>query len=220
MTKTYFGVASVLALAIAAPANAATDICSGRDQQCALPQTDANILLTSGTNLTEVQGSFNGGGASAAGVFTSTSDRLNADASTQATISSAVDARLNNLTFSLLNGSTFMTATFNLFTGQISGIPVTITGFNANGTQITESFTLVNGSNNFGLVGTGGDRFTALSLSSTIGVPDFRQLRLGGVNQVAAPVPEPGTWALMLIGFGAVGLALRRTRPVRIIRAA
>ncbi len=38
---------------------------------------------------------------------------------------------------------------------------------------------------------------------------------LGGratVNQVAAAVPEPGTWAMMLLGFGAAGAALRRSR--------
>lgn len=29
-------------------------------------------------------------------------------------------------------------------------------------------------------------------------------------NDVTAPVPEPDTWALMLIGFGAVGYAMRR----------
>lgn len=30
----------------------------------------------------------------------------------------------------------------------------------------------------------------------------------------AAPVPEPATWALMLVGFGALGSALRRRRTV------
>ncbi len=32
--------------------------------------------------------------------------------------------------------------------------------------------------------------------------------RIGGLG-----VPEPGTWALMLLGFGGLGLALRRRRP-------
>lgn len=31
---------------------------------------------------------------------------------------------------------------------------------------------------------------------------------------ISAPVPEPGTWALMLLGFGAVGYSLRRRRSV------
>jgi hypothetical protein len=30
------------------------------------------------------------------------------------------------------------------------------------------------------------------------------------INAVAAGVPEPGTWMMMLLGFGAVGLTLRR----------
>ena len=33
--------------------------------------------------------------------------------------------------------------------------------------------------------------------------------------QVANPVPEPATWAMMLAGFGAVGFALRRRERVR-----
>nr|WP_314446946.1 DUF4394 domain-containing protein [uncultured Sphingomonas sp.] len=32
---------------------------------------------------------------------------------------------------------------------------------------------------------------------------------------IGAPVPEPGTWALMLLGFAAIGTALRRRSPVR-----
>ena len=37
----------------------------------------------------------------------------------------------------------------------------------------------------------------------------------GTINVQAAPnVPEPATWALMMLGFGAVGWQLRRRRPV------
>lgn len=32
------------------------------------------------------------------------------------------------------------------------------------------------------------------------------------VRQATAPVPEPSTWLLLMVGFGAVGAALRRTR--------
>ena len=31
----------------------------------------------------------------------------------------------------------------------------------------------------------------------------------------APPVPEPGTWALMLVGFGGIGVAMRRSRKSR-----
>lgn len=31
-------------------------------------------------------------------------------------------------------------------------------------------------------------------------------------DRIVAPVPEPGTWAMMLLGFGAIGAAFRRRR--------
>jgi hypothetical protein len=33
-----------------------------------------------------------------------------------------------------------------------------------------------------------------------------------GVTEFSAPVPEPGTWMMMLAGFGLAGMALRRSR--------
>jgi hypothetical protein len=35
---------------------------------------------------------------------------------------------------------------------------------------------------------------------------------LGGLALTPSSVPEPGTWAMMLLGFGAVGAAMRRNR--------
>jgi len=47
------------------------------------------------------------------------------------------------------------------------------------------------------------------ALASFLAFPD------GGVNVAAVfnAVPEPATWALMILGFGAAGTALRRRRP-------
>lgn len=36
-------------------------------------------------------------------------------------------------------------------------------------------------------------------------------------GQIQAAVPEPGTWAMMLIGFGGMGVALRRRRSATMI---
>lgn len=64
------------------------------------------------------------------------------------------------------------------------------------------------------------------ALFSFLGDGSSSQLQFagGGVNNVdgvidnvlfttsaVAPVPEPGTWAMMLLGFGAVGFAMRRS---------
>jgi hypothetical protein len=38
------------------------------------------------------------------------------------------------------------------------------------------------------------------------------QFPAGEIRGQLAPVPEPSTWAMLLFGFAAVGLALRRGR--------
>ncbi|WP_237219995.1 PEPxxWA-CTERM sorting domain-containing protein [Sphingomonas arenae] len=37
---------------------------------------------------------------------------------------------------------------------------------------------------------------------------------------VVSAVPEPGTWAMMLLGFGAIGFSMRRRRQVHLMQAA
>ena len=45
--------------------------------------------------------------------------------------------------------------------------------------------------------------------------PSTGAVASGNLTFQVAPVPEPGTWAMMLLGFGAIGLAMqRRRRPV------
>jgi hypothetical protein len=66
----------------------------------------------------------------------------------------------------------------------------------------------------------GGQLFTGTTASPTFGAGTY-SLLLGGdtdfaatlrIVEVAASVPEPASWAMMLAGFGVVGYAMRRRR--------
>ena len=48
-----------------------------------------------------------------------------------------------------------------------------------------------------------------------LGTPGTQNGSFGGsvAFQAASAVPEAGTWAMMLLGFGAVGFSIRRKRP-------
>ncbi|QNN64339.1 PEPxxWA-CTERM sorting domain-containing protein [Sphingomonas rhizophila] len=60
--------------------------------------------------------------------------------------------------------------------------------------------------------------WTAISEVTQIGFTSSRgTYRLDDITVLAAPplpAPEPGTWAMMLLGFGAIGAGLRRRRQL------
>jgi hypothetical protein len=68
--------------------------------------------------------------------------------------------------------------------------------------------TIGSGQNKFTLSGSG---ITSLAFTFDPGVSTARQFRVDGVSNVPA-VPEPATWAMMLLGFGFVGGAMRATK--------
>jgi hypothetical protein len=68
---------------------------------------------------------------------------------------------------------------------------------------------LGNGQNKFRLAATGSDFIHTLAFTFTgSGIDDIRQIRV----KETGTVPEPATWALMIVGFGGMGAALRRRR--------
>ena len=103
--------------------------------------------------------------------------------------------------FNLSNAIDAMQTLTLTFTGSQSG---------------TFTSTLGSGSNFFSGLATGGDFFTKISFDATgVGTRDLRQVRVSGI--VTAPtsaVPEPATWAMMLIGFGLIGSYMRRRKTV------
>ena len=71
------------------------------------------------------------------------------------------------------------------------------------------------------LLGNGGGT-NYVSLDSNNASSIWNNQGFAGVTftRIGAAVPEPGTWALMLFGFGAAGLALRSRRKRTVVRAA
>jgi hypothetical protein len=212
MRKTILPVLAGFAAAMmATPASAAEVLCFrvGNDTpQCA--QTDTNVLLTGTTSNGAIETNFNGSGA-VTGQFTSSTDTLIMGASGQAVVTAA-DNTLTQLTFQLLS-STFTTATFNLVgTGTIA-FDGFVFGIGADGTDFVRAITTAGNSGLLGITGDAGERFTGFSLTATSGsLQAVEQVRLAGVQSITTAVPEPGTWAMMLVGFGGIGVTMRRRR--------
>ncbi|URD60423.1 PEPxxWA-CTERM sorting domain-containing protein [Sphingomonas sp. KRR8] len=195
--------------AVATPAQAAITLCSN-GAGCLSGTTNVNLNAYPDTGSASVTGTVGIGGPLV--TFTSTDGLLdtNPGAATvfRAGFSPNSGPLLTQLTFTVAGG--FTAAEFNLENGSPRSFIVTLIDTFDVATQIT--LTNANGSNIFNITGNSpGQVFTSASFSTTdgAGFNDLKQLRL-----VLAPgaVPEPGTWALMLLGFGGMGMAMRRSR--------
>lgn len=85
-------------------------------------------------------------------------------------------------------------------------------GYNVSGNNVSPYSTVINSSSLFGNVWVIG-----ASRSNPDNIADG--FKLASVN-VTAAVPEPSSWALMLLGFGAIGVASRRQRKAVLVRQA
>jgi hypothetical protein len=189
--------------AFASPASAAIEVQTGGG----FVQPSENVLTNTSQTANSVQGYTNQTNTSV--TVTSTSDVISTTASQGQARFTPVDGSLDQGTIFLTNGSTFTQAEFNLFNAlpQTTLVDIFING------AFYQQFSLnANGENYFGFNATGGDVFTSIGFNTNgTGVVDLRQVRIGGI-QAAAAVPEPATWALMLLGFGGMGVAMRRNR--------
>jgi hypothetical protein len=171
---------------------------------CVSGTTNVNLGTFNAPGATTVTGTVGIGGPEVD--FTSANGLLETNTGA-ATIFTASGALLSQLTFTLLSGS-FTAAEFNLENGSIKALDITL--WASDGTSKVVSITNANGSNVFDIIGTAGETYTGASFTTTApnGFADFKQLRL----VLAAPVPEPATWGMMLLGFAGIGMALRRSR--------
>lgn len=198
-------------------ANAGAFVCSNTGAPSPLPACPHigvdNVLVTTGTGLT-VSGSTHGG---ANVTYSAAGQSITGEANGQATVG-ATDGTTNFLQF-MLTGGTFYFATFNV--SPLSGnaaneaTSLTITFLTALGSQTVTIDT--NGNNDLGVYSDNGTQFSGLSFTTGLNqaggatyFSDLRQLRLAETG--VTPTPEPGTWMMMLLGFGAVGFGMRRRR--------
>ena len=185
--------------ALATPAEAAIVVCS---QGTSCLDNTTTVNLGAFTNAPIVTGNVGIGGPLVS--FNSTDGNLSTN-NGAATVFRADGNLLTNLTFTILTG--FTGAEFNLEKGSPSSFLVTLT--DSGGDVFSQTLTSLNGSNFFNVVAPAGTFYTSATFNSTGGgFADFKQLRV----TAAAAVPEAATWAMMLLGFGAIGLALRRSR--------
>ncbi len=81
-----------------------------------------------------------------------------------------------------------------------------ITMTTSDGSSLTETVDGMGGASFFGWTGTGITSFT-LSSDNDFATGDFFSAAV-----VAATAPEPASWTLMLLGFGALGGSIRTSR--------
>lgn len=94
---------------------------------------------------------------------------------------------------------------FNVFRGQFD-IDLIYDGTTLIGTSLIGQSQPSSGCTNSAICRTELITFSARSFAVTLTDTST------GISQILAPVPEPTTWAMMLIGFAAIGCGVRRNR--------
>ena len=106
--------------------------------------------------------------------------------------------------FGILGNAGDMTATPTALTFNFSG---------GNGIWLWEQTTIGDGGPYYCIDGTGACDFTSEEASTQWGEADQVGQFVEGSQVIAtAGVPEPATWAMMLVGFGGLGMAMRSRR--------
>ncbi|CUT12558.1 hypothetical protein BF49_7138 [Bradyrhizobium sp.] len=109
----------------------------------------------------------------------------------------------HDLLITIAAGFTFTDLVFDV----LNPSPFTITASNLGFSSLSD---LPNGNTEFTALAIHGTNLTSIALHSDLGFTQIKQFELSGVMAVTA-VPEPTTWAMMLLGFAGVGfLAYRR----------
>ena len=114
-----------------------------------------------------------------------------------------------------LNGTLLLSASYNLGGGGIntvySGSPFVT--YYKSGSPATYNGTATGGLIDITLDGANFAKSNVLTFNYTGGNQGLGDEAFG-VNRVSATVPEPASWAMMIVGLGMIGVATRRRRTV------
>lgn len=183
---------------------------------------DGNVFAAGNQRGVIVNGTFDGGVINFTGMntsnnalttFTGGQARFQGDFTGQG--SGTFD--LTRLTFVSNSGATFGSVEFRVF-GLGSGGDATIALTDNAG--MVFSFTtdalrdqFGSAADRFAFQGIDNQSIASVSITSASGFQDLRQLRLSSAAVTA--VPEPATWAMLILGFGMVGGAVRSRKQTR-----
>jgi hypothetical protein len=195
MRKLALAIALGGALAVSAPAAAAVDL-GGFSLDTGSFGTGYGVHSTGSQSGKSLTGFVNLDGSAV--TFTS-SDLLKITGSGEATVEPSTGV-ITNLDVDFAKAWDNITFSFAGDKGTFSLLVNGTTQFDSSNCSIC---TIGKGQNKFTLSGSG---ISSLSYTFDPGVDTAKQFRVEGVSSA---VPEPNTWALMLIGFGAVGGAMR-----------
>lgn len=223
MTRTYLTIAAAIAAGVAVPASAATVTYT----------TEAEFLAATSATAVDGYDDLSGGGRL-------DSSLTRAAGSYAYTVSAAGDLYVAGTTAdpSLSTADREDVVTFSGFAADVGAIGGLFVGANASGGfqrgtlvltlltadgSVSETLIDVSRDNFVGFVTT--SAITSLTLTATQNArawvwPSVDKLTLGKAGAIAAVVPEPATWAMMLLGFGMMGASIRyRRRDTRIVYA-
>lgn len=118
-----------------------------------------------------------------------------------------VDSFTSNLPFAV--GPVYF-----LYSPSLNALTLGANGYAGSQSHQTNDFTLHLFVDASGVVTSNFAPFAQVSREGVFGI---RKASNFSVTAVTGAVPEPGTWAMMLLGFGAIGASMRRRRRVSAI---
>jgi hypothetical protein len=212
--------AAALTLALGAPAGAAVIIATGSGS---LPSSE-NVLFNnkppSGLTIEGLTNQTRTGVAISGGEVLSTQGAQQVQAAdglinTTFTFDGLANQSLGFASANSTQG--FNSAAFRIVVGNGTATQATLTFLDTAGQKFTETFAIPS-NGFFNATAMGGPEISSFSFAANGSFDDVQQIRVGGISTapIAASIPEPASWALMILGIGGLGVSLRARRGRRL----